>query len=326
MKKNKLLFAIMLMVTSMGIIAISCNKEKNEESSNIIEKTTGNESNMDEYLTAFKEKLLSAKKGGETICKEQARRDLCNLLNFDFGDANYATDVFCTDTIHSKLYCENGVVDLSRLAVTYSDAISKITASYLAVDLPEKSVYAISCEYDETTDRDGETENIRIVITYRGLGNPLPDGHDTLDWKPTRYSGTCDGSIIHKGAPEVIEQWITIASPLPDCQNGGRLYFTDGGYWYKQGYDTYDALTGRYKIFCMFTNQIDTVCISHADMEYYFHNIMNYWNQEKPALTVVIEPWINCFYDDYNPGPDRYYWQVRILYAKPNCTETDPLM
>ena len=53
---------------------------------------------------------------------------------------------------------------------------------------------------------------------------------------------------------------------------------------------------------------------------------MNYWNQEKPALTVVIEPWINCFYDDYNPGPDRYYWQVRILYAKPNCTETDPLM
>lgn len=316
----------MLMVISMGIIAISCNKEKNEESSNIIEKTTGNESNMDNYLTAFKERLLSAEKGGETVTMEQARRDLCNLLNFDFGDANYATDMFYIDTIHSKLSCENGVVDLSRLAVTYNDALSKITASYLAVDLPEKSVYAISCEYDETDDKDGNTVDVIIVVTYRGLGNILPDGHDTLDWKPTRYSGTCDGSIIYKGAPEVIEHWITVASPLPNCQNGGRLYFTDEENWYKYGYDTYDPVTGRYKVFCMFTDQIDTVCIPHVDMEYYFHNIMDYWDQEKPALHIVTEPLINHDLIQIIPGDDCHYWLVRIKHGKPNCTETDPLM
>lgn len=331
--KTKNIFTITLMVIAACVVAVvSCTKEKTEKTAKGNDLLVIDADNMDDYLIAFKQKLLSAEKGEETIGLEQARLDLGNLLNFDFGDANYATDMFQHDTLYVKLSCDNGVVDLSRLAVTYNDALSKITASFKAVDLPEKSVYAIFCEYDEAGSRDGNTEDVRIVVTYRGLGNNVPGVLDTLDWKPRRFSGTCDGSIIHWGAPETMEQWITAHYPMVGCPNGGRLYFTDEDMWFKDGYETYDPIAGRYKIFTMFTYRIDTVCIPHEDMLYYFQNIINCWEQEKPSTHVVIEPWINSPVIPYSqpnvnhyPG-DCYYWRVRITHGKPNCTDTNPLI
>ena len=92
--------------------------------------------------------MLSAEKGGETITLEQAERDLGNLLNFDFGDANYATNVLHYDTVYSKLSSTNGQVDYSHLACTYQDLFSQVIDTYLQVNLPEKNVYAISCDFD----------------------------------------------------------------------------------------------------------------------------------------------------------------------------------
>lgn len=74
------------------IAMVSCKKEKQGQMLNNNELVVLQVDNMDEYLMAFKKKLLSAEKGGETISIKQAERDLGNLLNFDFGDANYASD------------------------------------------------------------------------------------------------------------------------------------------------------------------------------------------------------------------------------------------
>ena len=329
--KTKNIFTIAIMVIAACVVAVvSCTKEKTEKVVKGNEQLVIDADNMDDYLTTFKQKLLSAEKGGETISLDQARRDLSNLLNFDFGDANYATDMFQHDTLFVKLSCDNGIVDMFQLASTYNEALSKITASYRAVDLPDKSVYAIFCEYDESGYRDGNTEDMRIVVTYRGLGNNTPNTHDTLDWKPTRYSSTCDGSIIHWGAPETMGQWLINSQVMPGCENG-RLYLTDHEDWYKEGCYTYDATDGRFKIFTEFTFRIDTVCISHADMEYYFDNILDYWYVEKPSNFVLTDARIDVFmipYDPHNleqhPG-DCWYWRVKITHAKPNCTSTDPL-
>ena len=145
---NRFIVAIVLVVVATLVSVVSCKKDNAKQTSNNTEQGLQNSDNMDEYLLAFKEKMLSAEKGGETITLEQAERDLGNLLNFDFGDANYATNVLHYDTVYSKLSSTNGQVDYSHLACTYQDLFSQVIDAYHQVNLPEKSVYAISCDFD----------------------------------------------------------------------------------------------------------------------------------------------------------------------------------
>ena len=104
MKKfNSIIAIIALAIVATAVAVVSCKKEMQEQAMNNEKQGGLCYDNMDEYLMSFKKKLLSAQKGEETISLEQAQRDLGNLLNFDFGDANYPTDVYHVDTIHSKL-------------------------------------------------------------------------------------------------------------------------------------------------------------------------------------------------------------------------------
>ena len=120
---------VMLVVAFASVAVVSCKKESQTVSVNS-EPTVQVADNMDDYLMAFKKKLLSAEKGGETISLEQAERDLGNLLNFDFGDANYATDVYQFDTICLKLATANGEVELSQLAEIYNDVFEAIVTNF----------------------------------------------------------------------------------------------------------------------------------------------------------------------------------------------------
>ena len=95
---------------------------------------------MDEYLISFKKSLINAKRGSAVMDIAAAQNDLSNLLNFDFGDANYATDTFNVDTLYTRINLTNGQVDLSDLAVTYSRVFQQIIEAYSRINLPEKSV------------------------------------------------------------------------------------------------------------------------------------------------------------------------------------------
>ena len=79
-------------------ILVGCKKEKQEVKVCDVKPNNQVIGNMDDYLISFKKRMLSATKGDESISLEQAQRDLGNLLNFDFGDANYATDEIQYDT------------------------------------------------------------------------------------------------------------------------------------------------------------------------------------------------------------------------------------
>jgi hypothetical protein len=335
--KKAFIFAAILLAVATTITIVSCKKDKQEEkvTKNVNLTENEQEENMDEYLLSLKQKMLSAQKGDETISLEQARHDLCDLLNFDFGDANYATDVFQNDTIYVKLALSNGMVDLSQLAITYKKALEQIMTSYKAMNLPEKSVNVIFCEYDDRGDKDGNNEEMRIVINYRGFTGGQSNMHDTLRWRPGRIDGCCsDPSIFHGGAI-TMQHWLRDAYPPFSCANGGRLYFTDEAYWYKSGYTTYDPTDDRFKIFAIFTYQLDTVCISHEDMEYYYTNILDYYHQETPntggprAMNYWFVDCRNIPYSQPNvngyPG-DCWYWWIQIRYGKPNCTNSDPLL
>ena len=330
MKNKFLILAALILVATTTSIIVSCNKETQQEESatNDINSTNSTPNNMDDYLLAFKQKMLSAQKGDETIYLEQACRELGNLLNYDFGDANYATDVFVHDTLYVKLELLNGMVDLSKLALTYNDAFNQILTSYRALNLPEKSVYSIYCEPNDGVNRENNNEELMVVVNYRGLTEniSLPSLHDTLSWHPKRIGTSCDDPSINHGGAITMQQWLEQAQPELCCPDGGRVYFTNQVDWVKKGYETFDLTDGRYKIFTEFTYQIDTVCIPHEDMEYYFTNILDYMNQEKPSNYVVEWIYVDIQRIPYSqpninnyPG-DCWYWRIVVRFAKMNCT------
>ena len=143
---NSIIAIIGLAIVATAVAFVSCKKEKQEQKSYNVEQSTQCFDNMDEYLLSFKEKLLSAEKGNELISLDQAQRDLGNLLNYDFGDANYISNVFQRDMFHLKLSTNNGMVDMAELSTVYKKAFANIKDLYSKVDLPEKSIYFIACK------------------------------------------------------------------------------------------------------------------------------------------------------------------------------------
>lgn len=313
------------------IAMVSCKKEKQGQMLNNNEQVVLQVDNMDEYLMAFKKKLLSAEKGGETLTYEQAERDLGNLLNFDFGDANYATDVFHYDTIHLELETANGCVELSQLAVTYNNAIDEILEAYHGVNLPEKSVYAISCDFNEIESKNDESMDVEIVIVTRGFINGFTFYYEPLDWKPQNHSSTCDGQHYGYGAPEVIGKWIRDVQVHMGCENGGRIYYTEGGHWIIYGHQTYDSENNCFKVYTSFDPNHNTECITHDEMVYYANNILSLWNNagfsDHELFFVNIEyVKINHAYVNGQMMQFFHTWRVSLEHRKPNCTDTEPLV
>lgn len=140
MKTPKSIIAIIaLVIVATAVAIVSCKKEKQEQQSYNVEQSVQSADNMDEYLLSFKKKLLSAQKGEETISLEQARRDLGNLLNFDFGDANYVSNVFQHDTLYLKLTTKNEMVDLAELSTVYKQAFASVKRFTAKSTFPKKA-------------------------------------------------------------------------------------------------------------------------------------------------------------------------------------------
>ena len=329
--KKTFFYAICVMVLATMVAVVSCKKDKQDETTEKCEQCAQSTDNMDEYLISFKKKLLSAEKGGETISLEQAERDLGNLLNFDFGDANYATDVFQFDTIRLKLTTSNDQVELSQLAQTYGSAINEIIETYHGVELPEKSVYAISCVFNETESKGDDIRDVEIVVITRGFINGFGFYYEPLDWKPQNHAGTCDGQHYGYGAPEVIEKWIRDAQIHMACQNGGRIYYTDCGIWEIYGHQTYDAGNDCYQIYTSFDPNHNTNCITHDEMVYYANNILSLWNHAgfpgHELFFIKIE--YTKISHAYVHGQLMQFfntWHVSLEHRKPNCTGSSPLV
>jgi hypothetical protein len=226
---NSIIAIIGLAIVAIAVAFVSCKKEKQEQKSYNVEQSTQCFDNMDEYLLSFKEKLLSAEKGDELISLDQAQRDLSNLLNYDFGDANYISDVYCHDTIHVKLPLNHGLVDLSQLAIAYKDAVDQIIVVFNKTDLFEKSVYAISCSFKLDTKDD--VSDGTITITTRGLSSPQPSiktgFNQTDNWHVGNGLGKCDGTCVGDDHLTMLKLVYDNTKSALSCN--GRVYFTNYG-------------------------------------------------------------------------------------------------
>lgn len=332
MKKSKTLIAIIAMVIVASAVAVvSCKKEKQDQKSNNVEQSIQSTNNMDDYLLSFKEKLLSAEKDSEFISLEQAQHDLGNLLNFDFGDANYATNTFQYDTIHTYLCLSNGQVDLSQLAGTYQFLLEQIKDVYQHVILPEKTVYSIKLSINEFVNKNVDNDNVEVIVTTRGYENEVP-GRNTIDyWRPTNNGGTCDNQPVGWGGPEKVMNWLNNDPISYDCIDG-RVYFSDHQTAYiKADHPSLIDNNAPYghKLY-MWPNQYSQqypVCLSNSELWYYYQQCVWLKNKREwftPAnlatYYVPIQYYIN--HEERNPGGTftGYIWKYSIEHARINCT------
>lgn len=331
MKSRKISIAILAVVAAafVSAIVVSCKKEKQEQVTSNLEQGVQSSENIDEYLISFKKRMLSATKGGESISLEQAQRDFGNLLNFDFGDANYETNMYQYDTIKIKVSIAQNQIELSQLALAYNEAVKSIIETYHENNMPEKSIYCILCNFNEMQSKDGDNDGLEIVVVTRGYDNSATpvNNHDSFDWRPRNYAGTCDGQNIGTGAPEIITQWIYQSREAIACSNGVRIYFTDVDHWDTYGYLHYDSVAGRFRIYTSFNTDQNSICIPHDEMEYYYSQILSLYHQQPFGNHYIQYVVINheYKYNTYIPalGEVRafYTWSIRIRHGKPNCTD-----
>ncbi len=340
MKKRKVFIAALLVAAAVSVAVVSCKKEKHEtSSSNNTEQAVQSADNMDEYLISFKKKLLSAQKGDETISIEQAQQDLGNLLNFDFGDANYATNVFYVDSIYAKLSVEESMVDLSQLALTYQMLFEQIMNDYFLVDLPEKSVYSIYCSFDDSNCK-ADSVDVLIILTIRAYDEDLNNEEYTQEgWRARNKAGTCDGQLVGVwGAPEDILARLRNNMGEWACANGGRVYFTEETYsWIGANESSMidaNAPRGR-RLFYMAEElsfiDLGLTCLDHNEMEYYYGQacilpsiLGNSFHPAVPSNHVVTNYRYITFHN-YDMG-NVAYWRLDIAHAKLNCSGSQPVV
>lgn len=335
MKKSNAFFAILaIAIVAIAVSVVSCKKEKQESSTDNTEQSVQSSENMDEYLNSFKKKLLSAEKGEEIISLEQAEQDLCNLLNFDFGDANYASNLFQRDTIRFVLNTDGGMVDMSQLALVYKNAFDRIKELYQRIEFEEKSVLYVACSINKDA-KDYDTANVQLILVTRGLTPlSLKTNIDSTDnWRVWDQLGKCDGSCVGDDHATIIEIVYRNNMGLLDC-NGGRLYYTDvtpsndftsseypemdpNAIHYNEGYRLwYDSYVNGYETY--------DHCVEYPEMLYYYNNFVSIMNNELtlPNDRVIID--YTCRVDCYVSINHPYMFFCFYTYAKPNCTTTGP--
>ncbi len=336
MKTRKLSFAIIAMaIAAITVAVVSCKKEKQEQITNKMEQNAQSSENMDEYLISFKEKLLSAQKGDESISIEQAQADLGNLLNFDFGDANYASNVYEYDTLYIPLETIGNSVDILQLAKAYNEAFVAIVKAYPKVDLPEKSVYCITCNILESSSKDSDSDNVEVVVVYRGY-NENTSNEDTEGWRPKNKGGTCSGELIGIwGAPEVVSSMLNNNAGEYACANGSRIYFTDT--WTSYTNPIAEDLSDPnspcgHRLYLSWQSNQNYVCLPMSECVYYYNQARylksereyfnNYPSNHLPLHCTIRHT--DACYGTCQPPMLPYIWILEVKHGKPNCSGTNP--
>lgn len=330
MKRFNSIIAIFALAIVATVVAfVSCKKEKQEQGVQPLDK-------MNEYLVSFKAKLLSAEKGAEWISLEQAQRDLGNLLNYDFGDANYASNVFLHDTLHVKLETTDGMVDLSQLSVTYSTACEMITKAFEKVNLPEKSVSAILCTIAPET-IGCKTVDLIFVLTIRGFdfgeksNASVPGGKSSIDatdcWHVGHGLGRCDNTDVGHDHATILQLVYNNNIPLVNCVSGTYLYYSDisEGTFYalefpETGFTIYNI---GYRLWRGYYNGWNSGLVSPDEMSYYYENLCDIIEQKMEDLNddeyKVISISCAVFAEPYPELPIKYSFVCKYEYGKPHC-------
>jgi hypothetical protein len=330
--KKVFIFVAILLATATTITIVSCKKDKENDKNNIISRDISvSQENMDEYLLTFKRNLQNATQNDETISLEKAEQDLSNLLNFDFGDANYSTNEIRCDTIHAVLSMTNNAVSLYQLNIAYQSLFEQIVETYKHIDLPEKSIYSINCSFNKNP-----SDNKVDIVTVMKTRSYIETTRNYLDWRAGNLAGTCENELVGIcGAPEKIVGMLRANMLEFECLYGGRVYFTDEACAYKLSTDSDmgdpNAPRGRKLFYECDPNQsnLENTCLLNDEILYYYGqagllkqtNGSTFLPNPIPSNHVVTDYWIDCC---KSIAGHVAWWKISIWHAKMNCTSTGP--
>lgn len=327
MKTRKYIYAAMLLMVVVAAILVGCKKEKQENDTTEIEQNNQVCGNMDDYLISFKKRMLSAAKGGETISLDQAQRDLGNLLNFDFGDANRATDEIQYDTLYVSLKLSGEEVELAQLADAYNTALTEINETYEQVTLPDKSVQAISCSFLQNA-KDSETADVRLILSTRGLTMPGPKTsfNETDNWRVGEQLGKCDGTCVGDDHCTMLKKVYNNNHHI--AYANGRVYYTDVDvFWFHAtefpvtNFDFY--YNYGFRLWWGSGMDVLTNCVDYQEMQYYYENLCHIMRYEayKPQDFDILSIQDCRLETPVSVNPDRWYsFTCYYQYGKPNLT------
>lgn len=314
--KNKTIICYATIVAFLAVSAIlwSCKKTESEDPKTVTCSSSNNE--IDDYLKSFKKRLKeSSKNDGDTMNIEDAEWHLSALLNFDFGDADHITNLFQKDTIKAKIRIENGQVEISQLRQLYDNAFQDVLLTYRSLNIPEKSVYSISCMFSEAC-KDGEAD-VSIVLTTRGLEQPMfkLSIDSTDNWLSPNHSSRCDGTSPGIGAPEILRAVLNTNRGDFGCVQG-RVYFLNiGGCGFTDANSWPDpSSSSGYRMF--FDSINSSVCIPCNEMNYYYQQMCSILSSVVPDGYV----WKECGIDCRGLDPIGYGFRLFYCYDKINCT------
>ena len=181
MKKTLLLIAT-IAIAILAATAVSCKKDKQDESTNNERSNFGTSTftppqvdDMNAYLKAFKEKMQSSKED-ETMGLDEAAWHLSSVANYDFCNVNVNYTDIRFDTLYSTILLTDGEVSLQDLGVAYRDMWGKIDAFYRGLVVEGKHFRFI----DAIITEDGII-TIPIVTTYNSSSKWV---NDTLWYFP----------------------------------------------------------------------------------------------------------------------------------------------
>ena len=328
MKKSKVILAIIVMaILTIVVVVASCKKEKQDIAFNNDEQGAQISENMDEYMKSFKEKLLSSEKSQDLLSLDEARINLGNLLNFDFDDANYATNVYHIDTLHVIMTLTDGQVELSHLAEVYLNAFNQILDAYNAINIPEKSVYGIHCEI--ANKEKSNNADVEISLITRGfMEEPILLDFDEDECRNTvNGGGRCD--TVGIGGYGAIQMIAFIANNrlnsnyvLPACPHGQRVIYDEQSFHifrmngYNSDFDTLSPIGGQE----LYTNHhIYDTCLCYESLHYFLEKTIEISYEHKPAHHIIY------FYNSYLDGNDAQNncgWQVlNVFYRRYWCSD-----
>lgn len=328
MKTRKYIYAALLLVVAVvATVLVGCKKEKQENDTPEIEQNNQVWGNMDDYLISFKKRMLSAAKSGETISLEQAQRDLGNLLNFDFGDANHATDEIQYDTLNVSLNISGEEVKLAQLAEAYNEALTEIHEAFDQVTFPNKSVQAISCSFVQST-KDSETADVRLILSTRGLVAPAPKiGFDETDnWHVWEQCGKCDGTCVGDDHCTMLKKVYNNNHHIANAN--GRVYYTDVDVFCFHATEfpvTNFDFYYNYGFRLWYGSGMDvlTNCVDYQEMQYYYENLCHIMRYEVyvPQGFEILSIQDCCLEAPVSVNPDRWYsFACYYQIGKPNIT------
>ena len=181
MSMNKLCVVITVILL---FVVQSCKKDKdieavvnNEKSSvsNIYE-----EKNLDEYLTAFFDKIKTPTRNGESLSVEDAMWHLTACLNFKYCNINVCKSQVEYDTIVTSININDGAISLNDIGRSFDEISAEVGEVYRSSKLKDKNIlYIMPTIVDDKTRGNSTVETVVAMSNTLDFGNYYFDNENT---------------------------------------------------------------------------------------------------------------------------------------------------